>query len=100
MRSTREAGEPVRLLPPLLLSACFLAAEDGPKNREICQQMVECGGWGWDSVEDCEDELMEPGDYDRACQRERAYRACMKDCAKLPCGQFQTCEDSCWSSEC
>jgi hypothetical protein len=87
------------LLPLLFATACSYGAAAPPPYR-VCERMIECGGWGWEDQQTCEDELLDDSEYNDACVAPRAYRECLADCIDQPCSQFQDCELDCWQRSC
>ncbi len=87
----------------LLLLSC--APGHGPGSGEhsasldeVCERILDCGGWGYDSAEQCRTDWM--GDEATGCIEGDQYLSCMTDCLPERCEEFATCESDCWISAC
>lgn len=69
----------------------------GPTDVEkVCAKIFECGGWGWEDQEQCEDEFLE----DPGCNDAGGYLSCTQFCVDGDCFWFGSCEGNCWASHC
>lgn len=66
--------------------------------KTVCEKVFECGGWGWQSQEECEAGWF--GDNDTMCASTSGYLGCVPDCLDKECTELQQCEGQCWTDHC
>jgi hypothetical protein len=69
---------------------------------EICTEVLECGGFGFDDAEMCEADWLGSEDLglEFDCANEAAYLECMPVCLSSDCTTFEDCEAECWDTTC
>lgn len=85
----------------VLLAGC---QQDAPAEtvEAICEQVFDCGGWGWSSRSECEDGFLDSASHFTECIDADGYLACVyeDECLTLDCDGFADCESQCWRDRC
>ena len=82
--------------------ACEFVSEfpDSASVSEVCTEVFECGGFGFEDMETCETDWFGSEDLglEFDCVNETAYLECMPECLNTGCSTFEFCEAECWDT--